>query len=139
MPNLEKAIQIAATAHNGQTDKGGKPYILHPLRVMIQMDSEAAMIVAVLHDVVEDSEYTFDNLKAFGFSNEIITAVKYLTKQEGEPYETYLQRIKSNSLARQVKLADLKDNMNLQRLQNITSKDVERQEKYAKAVQILAS
>lgn len=139
MSNLEKAIQIATAAHEGQTDKGGKPYILHPLRVMMQMDSEAAMIVAVLHDVIEDSEYTFDNLEAFGFSNEIITAVKYLTKQKREPYETYLQQIKSNPLARQVKLADLKDNMNLQRLQNITSKDVERQEKYAKAVQILAS
>ncbi len=137
MSDLTKAISIATSAHENQVDKGGKPYIEHPLRVMKQMTTDAARIVAVLHDVIEDSDYTLDDLVAAGFSEEIVQAVEALTKQKGEPYKKYLQRIKTNPIAIAVKLADLQDNMDLTRLPTITEEDIERQKKYSKAVSTL--
>lgn len=137
MSNLTKAISIATSAHESQVDKGGKPYIQHPLRVMKQMMSDAARIVAVLHDVIEDSDYSFDDLVAAGFSEEIVCAIKVLTRATGESYNSYLQRIKTNPIALAVKLADLQDNMDLTRLPTITEKDIERQKKYYIAVTIL--
>lgn len=137
--NLEKAIALALDAHTGQTDKAGKPYILHPLRVMQQLKTETEQIVGVLHDVVEDSEYTFEDLENCDFPNKAIAAIKLVTKQPSVDYQAYLASIKSNPIARNVKLADLRDNMNLQRLQTITEKDLQRQAKYKKAVEFLSN
>ena len=139
MSDLTKAISIATSAHKDQVDKGGKSYIEHPLRLMKQMMSEKEQIVAVLHDVIEDSDYSLDDLLAAGFSEEIVQAVEALTKQKGESYKNYLHRIKTNPVATAVKLADLQDNMDLTRLSTITEKDIERQKKYSKAVATLTN
>ncbi len=137
MNKLEEAIQIAVEAHENQTDKGGSVYILHPLRLMMQMPTEQLQIVAVLHDVVEDSDYTFNDLEEKGFSNEIIEALESLTKRENELYEDFILRVKKNKLAVQVKIADLKDNSDLKRIKNPTEKDLERKEKYKRAIENL--
>ncbi len=137
MNQLEKAIQIALKAHEKQVDKAGKTYILHPLRLMVQMPTEELQIIAVLHDVVEDSKYIFEDLEKEGFSAEVIEALKALTKQKDEQYDDFIKRVKGNPLAVQVKLADLKDNSNLDRLQNPTEIDLERVEKYKKAIKFL--
>ena len=133
MATIERAVEIAAGAHQGQRDKAGAPYLLHPLRLMMRMESEAAMMAAVLHDVVEDSAWTLDLLRAEGFSEEVLEAVDCLTHREGESYEAFVKRVKNNAIARRVKLADLEDNMNLKRLNEITSKDLTRLEKYHRA------
>jgi (p)ppGpp synthase/HD superfamily hydrolase len=130
MTSLEKAIKIALTAHQGQKDKAGAPYILHPLRLMQQMQDETEQIVAVLHDVTEDSRYSLESIRKEGFSKKIIAALECLTRDDGEPYESYIDRVKLNPLAKKVKLADLKDNMNITRLSNINEKDIERLRKY---------
>ena len=127
---LARAIAIAAEAHQDQLDKAGAPYILHPLRMMEKARSLPEKIVAVLHDVVEDSEWTLDRLKAEGFSEEIIDAVDCLTHRENESYEAFTERVLTNSLAIQVKLLDLEDNMTLTRLSQLTEKDLERVQKY---------
>src|SRR5215475_6553427 len=101
MATLERAIMIAAQAHLGQRDKGGAPYILHPLRMMMRMESEAAMIAATLHDVVEDSDWTLDRLRAEGFSEEVLQAVDCLTRRDGETYEKFVARAQANAIARQ--------------------------------------
>lgn len=131
---LEKAILIAVKAHQGQVDKGGNPYILHPLRVMFSMKNENEKICAVLHDVIEDTNVTLDHLKNEGFSEEVLIALKALTKHKNESYDKFIDRIINNPLACYVKLADLNDNMNLTRIQNPSHKDFERIEKYRKAV-----
>jgi len=113
MSTLEKAILIATEAHTGQVDKGGNPYILHPLRVMLAMHSEETRIVAVLHDCFEDTDVSAEDLRQAGFSGEIIDAVAALTKQAGETYADFIRRAKKNPLARIVKIGDIKDNMNL--------------------------
>jgi (p)ppGpp synthase/HD superfamily hydrolase len=133
MATLERAVAIAAEAHVGQRDKAGAVYLLHPLRLMMQMTSEAAMIAAVLHDVVEDSAWTLDQMRAEGFSEEVLSAIDCLTGREGESYEVFIERVKPNPIARQVKLADLADNMNLRRIAEITPKDLARLEKYHRA------
>ncbi len=130
---LEAAISIAALAHKGQPVKGDAAYILHPLRMMMRMKSETAMIVAILHDVVEDTDWTFDNLRERGFSNEVLTALDCVTNRKGENYEQFIERAQTNEIARQVKIADLEDNMNLLRLNEIRAKDLERLEKYHKS------
>lgn len=137
MSTLEKAIEIASNAHAGQVDKGGKPYILHPIRVMMAQKSAETMIVAVLHDVIEqDTTITINYLIQMEFSNEIIEAINCLTKKD-EDYNQYLERVKQNTLAKQVKLADLADNMDLSRLLTVTEKDLKRQQKYLKASEYL--
>ena len=130
MTSLEKAIKIALTAHQGQKDKAGAPYILHPLRLMQQMRDETEQIVAVLHDVTEDSRYTLEYLRKKGFSKKVIAALECLTKDDGEPYESYIDRVKLNPLAKKVKLADLEDNLNITRLSQINEEDIERLRKY---------
>src|SRR6266404_6959613 len=130
---LEKAISIAVEAHRGQEDKNGAPYILHPLRMMCRVETEAEKIVAVLHDVVEDTDWTFKELKREGFGDQILKAVDCLTKREGEEYEDFIQRSASNSLSRRVKIADLEDNMDVRRLKRVAEKDKERLEKYLSA------
>lgn len=133
MATIERAVEIAAQAHQGQRDKSGAPYLLHPLRLMMRMESEAAMMAAVLHDVVEDSAWTIDGLRAEGFSDEVLDAVDCLTHREGESYESFVKRVKTSAIARRVKLADLEDNMNLKRLSEVTMKDLARLEKYHRA------
>lgn len=131
---LEKAILIAVKAHKGQVDKGGSPYILHPLRVMFSLKDEKERICAVLHDVIEDTDITLDYLRNDGFSEEILLALDALTKRKNESYDQFIDRIIYNRLACHVKLADLNDNMNLERIENPSQKDFERIEKYRKAV-----
>src|SRR5215468_1348152 len=133
MATLERAILIAAQAHLGQRDKGGAPYILHPLRMMMRMESESAMIAAVLHDVVEDSDWTLEQLRGEGFSEEVLQAIDCLTSREGETYGEFISRVRSSEIARRVKIADLEDNMNVKRIGEITPKDLARVEKYHRA------
>jgi (p)ppGpp synthase/HD superfamily hydrolase len=137
MTPLQSALEIAVGAHHGQTDRYGAPYILHPLRVMERVETETEKIVAILHDVVEDTKWTFDDLRKKGFGDEIIQALDCLTKREGEPYEEFVNRSAANPLARRVKLADLEDNMDIRRMQAVTAKDAERLSKYLTAWQKL--
>lgn len=130
---LEKAILIAVNAHQGQIDKAGKPYILHPLRVMFSREDETERICAVLHDVIEDTDITLDYLKNEGFSEEVVTILDALTRRSNESYDEFINRILNNKLACYVKLADLSDNMDLSRIEKPTQKDYERIEKYRKA------
>lgn len=131
---LDKAILIAAQAHLGQKDKYELPYILHPLRMALRFRSETEMIVAVLHDVVEDNpDWNFDRLRQEGFSEEIIQAVDHLTRRAEETYEEFTERAGKNPLARKVKLADLEDNMDMKRIKNLTEKDKDRLERYHQA------
>ena len=137
MSTIEKAIQIAVTAHAGQIDKGGEPYILHPLRVMLRMTTEEERITAVLHDVVEDSDFTFESLLAEGFSHNVISALEALTKQPGETRIEAARRAALDPLARIVKLADNAENSDLSRIQSPTEKDHERLEQYRQVRKIL--
>ncbi len=130
MATIERAILIAAQAHSGQRDKAGAPYILHPLRLMMRMESEDAMIAAVLHDVVEDSDWTLERLREEGFSEEILQAVDCLTRRDDESYDEFIARARANPIARRVKIADLEDNMNVKRIGEMTQKDLARIEKY---------
>ena len=134
---LDRAIELAKQHHEGQTDKAGKPYIEHPLRVMSQVESEEEKIVAVLHDIVEDTDISLDDLRNEGFSEKVVSAVECLTKQDGENYDSYIERISFNPLAVKIKLADLEDNSDLTRLPEVTDKDLERIEKYDKALEKL--
>jgi len=127
---LEKAIGIATEAHRGQADRYGAPYILHPLRVMNRVNNEKEKIVAILHDVVEDTDWTFAALKKEGFPKDIIAALDCVTKREGEPYEKLVKRSGSNPLALRVKLADLEDNMDIRRMPKIDEDALERLRKY---------
>ena len=134
MSMLNKAIEIAAKAHAGQTDKGGKPYILHPLTVMMNFcNTETEQICAVLHDVIEDTDITLDDLRKEGFSEEIITALDCLTKRKDENYNDYISRILTNPTACIVKQGDLANNIDLTRIPNPTEKDKERVKKYSEA------
>ena len=130
---LKKAMELAEKAHQGQLDKGGNPYILHPVRVMERCETETEKIIAVLHDVIEDSDYTLEDLKKEGFSEIILEALVCLTHREGEGYMEYIERICQNTLATRVKYADLQDNMDLSRIPDHTEKDFARLDKYKKA------
>lgn len=114
MATIEKALQIAAQAHEGQKDKSGEPYILHPLRAMMSVQGEEAQIVAVLHDVIEDTSVTVDDLRRAGISEKVVAALLCVTHGK-EPYAEYVVRCKGNEIARRVKLADLEDNSRLDR------------------------
>ena len=133
MSDLSTAVEIAAKAHRGQTRKNGSPYVLHPLRVMMRQDSEEAMIVGVLHDVVEDTDVTLADLEDAGFAPAVTEALGLLTHRDEVPYEDYVEAIAPNALARAVKLADLEDNMNLREIPEVTEKDLARAEKYPRA------
>lgn len=130
---LDKAIIIAVENHSGKKDKAGKDYIFHPLRVMLNVKSEEAKIVAILHDIIEDTKITYDYLKKEGFPETIIEALKNVTRINGESYMHFIDRAKSNPISREVKLADLEDNMNLSRIPNPVKEDYERIKKYKKA------
>jgi hypothetical protein len=115
MSMLEKAIRIAVNAHSGQADKGGAPYITHPLRLMAAVETEEEKIVAVLHDVIEDTSVTIEDLRQVGFSEDVLTGVACVTHRREESFADYVVRCKAHPLARQVKLADLTDNSRLDR------------------------
>jgi (p)ppGpp synthase/HD superfamily hydrolase len=138
-PTIEDAILLAVEAHRGQKDKAGQPYILHPLRLMARLHGEAAPMVAVLHDVVEDTPCSLDRLRQLGYPEAVLEAVDCLThrKREGETYEAFIERVKGNPLARRVKLADLEDNMDVRRLHDITRDDCERLARYRRAWTVL--
>ena len=134
MSTLQRAIEIATEAHLGQFDKAGKEYIGHPLRVMEMGKTMEEKIVGVLHDIFEDTDRTFAELEAEGFSQEIITALKCMTKvSETENYDDFIERVRKNPLATAVKINDLSDNMDIRRLPYLSDKDVKRLKKYLKA------
>ena len=137
MATLERALEIAAAAHAGQQDKADQPYILHPIRVMLSVNTLDERIAAILHDTVEDTPITFQNLVDAGFSGDIVTAVQALTKNEGESRQEAAQRAVQNTIARQVKLADVADNMDLSRIPHPTAKDYARLEEYKVVREIL--
>ena len=153
--NLEKAIKIAVEAHTGQVDKGGNPYILHPLRVMLSLDTEAERIVGVLHDVVEDCEgWTWERLREQGCSDEIIEALKSVSKTPEEEkqfkkmddpnekldhYLEFIKRAKFNKIGRNVKAADIKDNLDISRIDDITERDIDRLNRYKAALKLLGA
>lgn len=139
MNDLERAIKIALDAHTGDTDKSDATYIRHPLRVMEKMDSETERVVAVLHDVVEDSGYELREIEN-AFGSDVCEAVEALTKRDDEAYlEDFIPRCAENQIARRVKQADIKDNMDLTRLSDVTEHTGKRQIKYHRALQQLES
>ena len=133
----QQALAIAKDAHKGQVDKAGVAYIQHPLYVASLVEGELAKTIALLHDVVEDSAWTLEDLRMEGLPEEVVQAVGILTKKRNENYEEYILRVKQNPLARQVKLADLKHNSDLSRLANVTDRDRKRVAKYQKAIAYL--
>lgn len=133
---LEKSIILATKKHSGQTDKGGQPYILHPLRVMNDCNTIETKIVAVLHDILEDTDTTTKDLLEF-LPEYLINSIVILTRNKNESYEDYIKRISKNYYATQVKLMDLEDNMNLDRLEHIEMRDMKRYLKYRKAKEYL--
>ena len=134
MSTLERAIEIATEAHKGQVDKAGNEYIGHPLRVMEMGKTLEEKIVGVLHDVVEDTDWTFERLEAEGFAPEVIAALRCVTKtSDNENYDDFIERVKKNPLAVAVKINDLTDNMDIRRLPYLSDKDVKRLKKYLKA------
>lgn len=133
MPTLEDAIALAVEAHRGQRDKAGQTYILHPLRVMMRLETEAERMTAILHDVVEDTPYTLERLRQLGYPEEVLGALDCLTKREGETYEAFIERVRPHPLARRVKLADLEDNMDVRRLPAVGAREAERLSRYRAA------
>lgn len=133
----KKALNIAYRAHQGQLDKGGCPYVFHPYHLAEQMETEDEICVALLHDVLEDSNISIDDLKSCGFSEAIIEAIIVLTKKKGCSYSEYIQRVSKNLLSKKIKCADIKHNLNLSRLNCITDKDLERYYHYQQALDLL--
>lgn len=134
---LIKAFCVAYKAHKGQKDKGGKPYILHPLTVALHVKGREEKTVALLHDVIEDTDITISNLMEHGFSKNVVQAIVAITKINGETYEEYLSRVNQNKIAKKVKLADLRHNCDLTRLKEVTDRDIRRVKKYNKAISFL--
>lgn len=133
----KKALKLCFEAHKNQADKSGMPYVFHPLHLAEQMEDENTTIVALLHDVVEDTEYSLDDLKNMGFPQQVIEALGLLTHDKSVPYMDYIAEIKKNPIAKAVKLADLKHNSDLSRLDIIDAKVISRKEKYEKAIKML--
>lgn len=130
MADLEKALQIAVQAHAGQKDKSGASYIFHPIRLMMRCNNPNAKIVALLHDVVEDTAATFEDLEAAGFSLEVLAALRLLTHADEAPYDEYIGSLMSDPIAVEVKIADLEDNMDIRRLSEIDERSAKRLRKY---------
>ena len=133
----KKALKLSFEAHQNQVDKSGMPYVFHPFHLAEQMEDENTTIVALLHDVVEDTDIGFDELYKMGFSQTVIEALKLLTHDNNEPYEDYINMIKKNEIAKAVKLADLRHNSDLTRLDNVDEKALKRAEKYKKSINTL--
>ena len=134
--NLARAIEIAASAHRNQADKGGNPYILQPIRVMMSLDTEDEKIVGVLHDIVEDSDvWNFERLREEGFEENILSALKSVTKlSEDEDYRQFIKRAGQNEIGRNVKIADIRDNLDVSRMGFLEEKDLLRINKYKDAL-----
>jgi (p)ppGpp synthase/HD superfamily hydrolase len=140
MPTLEHAIALAVEAHRGQVDKSGQPYILHPLRIMFRLENEVERIVGVLHDLIEDTAYTFEDLRRLGYPEEVLTALEKVTRRTDESYEEFVARSLSHPVSRRVKLADLEDNMDLRRIRGeLTQQDFDRLKRYQRAWEQLQS
>ena len=142
MKPLEMAIRIAVEAHAGQVDRAGAAYVLHPLRLMLRMDTEEEMMAAVLHDVVEDGPgWTLARLAEAGMPATVVEAVEHLTRRpaEASDYEGFIRRAAAHPIARRVKLADLEDNMDLRRIATPTTRDFERFAKYKRAHALLSA
>jgi len=133
MANLQRALEIAVESHKNQKQKDGSPYAFHPIRLALSLETEEQKIVALLHDVVEDTDWTFDDLMGEGFSESVMEALRLLTHTDGSPYEGYIERLASNPLARAVKKADLADNMDFKRIQEPTESDFARLQRYHRA------
>lgn len=133
----KKALKLCFEAHKDQVDKSGMPYVFHPFHLAEQMSDERSTIVALLHDVIEDTEYTFEDLRKMGFEDEVIEALVLMTHDDSVPYMTYVAAIKQNPIAKTVKLADLEHNSDLSRLDIIDEKALKRKEKYATAIELL--
>lgn len=133
----KKALKLCFEAHKNQVDKSGMPYVFHPFHVAEQMTDEATTIVALLHDVVEDTDYTLEDLAAEGFGEDILEAVALMTHEDDVPYLDYVAKLKDNPIARAVKLADLAHNSDLSRIGEVDDKTRERLEKYKKAMELL--
>lgn len=133
----EKALRIAIQAHAGQTDKAGKEYVSHPIRVAARCTTPEAKVVALLHDTIEDTDVTVERLRTEEFPEEIIDGVVSVTRREGETYEDFVQRAAQNPFGKEVKKADLEDNMDIRRLNEITDDDINRLRKYLRAWRFL--
>ncbi|MCI6738400.1 MAG: HD domain-containing protein [Intestinibacter sp.] len=127
---LQFALELAIEKHKNQKDKSGKPYILHPLHVMETVKSDDAKIVAILHDIIEDTDVTEKDLLNAGLSKHIVDAIVMLTRTDDIDYMDYVKKVSSNPLAKEVKLADLQHNMDLRRISTLTEKDLDRTRKY---------
>lgn len=134
---IKYALEIATKAHKGQVDKAGEDYINHPLRVAKSLQNENEIVVALLHDTIEDTFITAEYLLNSGFSKEIVNAVLALTRRKDESYDDFIIRCKENKIAKKVKIADILDNLNLSRLKEITEEDVKRNSKYLNALKKL--
>ena len=137
-PLTKKALKLCFEAHKNQTDKTGLPYVFHPFHLAEQMTDEYTTVTALLHDVVEDTDYTLNDLKEMGYPDEVIQALSLLTHDDGSEYMEYVKRLKSNPIARAVKLADLKHNSDLSRYDTIDNLAIKRTAKYQQAIEILS-
>jgi (p)ppGpp synthase/HD superfamily hydrolase len=138
-PTLEDAIVLATNAHKGQKDRNDEPYVMHPIRVMAQLWGHDERMVAVLHDIIEDTDVTLDDLRKAGYPDRIVEAVDAISRRKdaGESFSQYIQRVRKNPLATKVKIADLKDNSNLDRLPKVEAFDLKRLDRYNRALQYL--
>ena len=136
-PVTKKALKLCFEAHKEQVDKSGMPYVFHPFHLAEQMQTEEATVVALLHDVVEDTDYTIDDLTSLGFGKTITDAIALMTHADGVAYMDYVREIKNNPIAKEVKLADLKHNSDLTRLDVVDESALNRREKYLKAIKLL--
>ena len=136
-PMTKIALKLCFEAHKDQIDKSGMPYVFHPFHLAEQMADENTTIVALLHDVIEDTEYTLDDLRKFGFAEDVLSAISLMTHADDVPYMEYVVKIKTNPIAKAVKLADLKHNSDMSRLDRITQIDEERAKKYMQAIELL--
>lgn len=135
--NTKKALKLCFEAHKNQTDKSGLPYVFHPFHLAEQMETEETTIIALLHDVIEDSDFTIEDLINMGFDKTVTDAIALMTHKDGVEYMDYVSAIKENPLAKTVKLADLKHNSDLTRLDIVDEKSLMRKEKYSKAIALL--
>ena len=133
----KKAMKLCFEAHKDQVDKSGLPYVFHPFHLAEQMTDELTTVTALLHDVVEDTPYIFADLRQMGFPEDVLAALTLLTHVNAEPYMDYVRKLKDNPIARAVKLADLRHNSDLTRLNRIDERDLARVEKYRAAIRLL--
>lgn len=138
-PDTKKALALCFEAHKEQKDKSGMPYVFHPFHLAEQMKDENTTVVALLHDVIEDTEHTLDDLREMGFCSDVVEAISLMTHDAGTPYMEYVKQIKANPIAKAVKLADLHHNSDMTRLDTVTPRDEERAEKYRRAIELLES